>query len=455
MVLQLKLRQAEIAALQLQLKASQRGSLDLAAVAEEEAAIRQENKEMRQQLENLAHHPHVRNLSTRFAVLNAELTVKKVDYDYVHDARCSIQSYNRELRRQALQFAREKEVLAVKLQDIVTRQTAAAAGCSSPSRRRSTLLTQQRVALEAAEMQQWREQQEFESKQASAAARISQLEAALAEASDKADKGRNKEVELMAVIADLKEALAQRDEHILAASTLPAPCVTALITPSKAHVNSSPAVLCLSPQITGTSNLPSRVMSPSASRPPPSPSLTSSRSEAALAAAEAQIAQVSRTRSPLLSSSAHAGADAASSAKEAAGDGDSARPGGCCRVHARHCSIDFYPNPSHLTIIHARSWRRHTNLCQRQKRRLRLPRRWFAHCNCNFRCRAGAACPCFFALTPIVQECEMQRDTAEAAASEAAAAAQHQKQEAQARLMQVWHSRKLSFIAAHVRCSFQ
>ena len=48
----------------------------------------------------------------RFALLNAELTVKKVDYDYVHDARCSIQSYNRELRRQALQFAREKEVLA-------------------------------------------------------------------------------------------------------------------------------------------------------------------------------------------------------------------------------------------------------------------------------------------------------------------------------------------------------
>jgi hypothetical protein len=31
----------------------------------------------------------------RFALLNAELTVKKVDYDYVHDARCSIQSYNR------------------------------------------------------------------------------------------------------------------------------------------------------------------------------------------------------------------------------------------------------------------------------------------------------------------------------------------------------------------------
>ena len=30
-----------------------------------------------------------------FALLNAELTVKKVDYDYVHDARCSIQSYNR------------------------------------------------------------------------------------------------------------------------------------------------------------------------------------------------------------------------------------------------------------------------------------------------------------------------------------------------------------------------
>jgi hypothetical protein len=34
----------------------------------------------------------------------------------------------------------------------------------------------------------------------------------------------------------------------------------------------------------------------------------------------------------------------------------------------------------------------------------------------------------------------MQRDTAEAAASEAAAAAQHQKQEAQARLMQVRHA---------------
>jgi hypothetical protein len=339
MVLQLKLRHAEIAALQLQLKASQRGGLDLAAVAEEEVAIRQENKEMRQQLDNLAHHPHVRNLSTRFAVLNAELTVKKVDYDYVHDARCSIQSYNRELRRQALQFAREKEVLAVKLQDVVTRQTAAAAGCSSPSRRRSTLLTQQRVALEAAEVQQWREQQEFESKHASAAARISQLEVALAEASDKADKSRNKEVELMAVIADLKEALAQRDEHILAASTLPAPCVAALLTPSKAHVNSSPAVLCLSPQSTGTSSLPSRVMSPSASRPPPSPSLTSSRSEAALAAAEAQIAQVSRMWPQLLAASAHAGADAASYAEEAAGDGDSARTGCYCLDDAHRCNI--------------------------------------------------------------------------------------------------------------------
>lgn len=95
MVLQLKLRQAEIAALQQQLRASQSGGLDLAAVSAEEAAVRQENKEMRQQLDNLAHHPHVRNLSTRFALLNAELTVKKVDYDYVHDARCSIQSYNR------------------------------------------------------------------------------------------------------------------------------------------------------------------------------------------------------------------------------------------------------------------------------------------------------------------------------------------------------------------------
>lgn len=378
MVLQLKLRQAEIAALQLQLKASQKGGLDLSAVAEEEVAIRQENKEMRQQLDNLAHHPHVRNLSTRFAVLNAELTVKKVDYDYVHDARCSIQSYNRELRRQALQFAREKEVLAAKLQDVVTRQAAAAAGCSSPSRRRSTLLTQQRVALEAAEMQQWREQQEFESKQASAAARISELEAALAEASDKADKGRNKEVELMAVIADLKEALAQRDEQILAAATLPEPCVAPLLTPSKAHVNSSPAVLCLSPQITGTSNLPSRVMSPAASRPPPSPSLASSRSEAALAAAEAQIAQVSRLGPQLLAASAYTCADAASYSKEAAGDGDSTRPGGYCRDDAHQCNIKFI---AHLTINHACSWLRRKSPLLRRRGRLRLPRRWFAHCN--------------------------------------------------------------------------
>jgi hypothetical protein len=288
MVLQLKLRQAEIAALQLQLKASQKGGLDLAAVAEEEAAVRQENKEMRQQLDNLAHHPHVRNLSMRFALLNAELTVKKVDYDYVHDARCSIQSYNRELRRQALQFAREKEVLASKLQDVVTRQTAAAAASSSsPSRRRSTLLTQQRVALEASEMQQWREQQEFESKLASAAAHIAELQSALEEAKDKADKGREKEVELMALVADLKEKMAQQEELKLAAAS---PAAAALHTPSKTPSTAAAAALCLSPPRTGpSSSLPSRVMSPF----PPSPSLTSSRSEAALAAAEAQVAQVS------------------------------------------------------------------------------------------------------------------------------------------------------------------
>ncbi len=50
-------------------------------------------------------------------------------------------------------------MLAAKLQDLVTRQAATAAAPCSPNRRRSTLLTQQRVALEAAEMQQWREQQ--------------------------------------------------------------------------------------------------------------------------------------------------------------------------------------------------------------------------------------------------------------------------------------------------------
>ncbi len=308
MVLQLKLRQSEIAALQLQLKASQKGGLDLAAVADEEAAVRQENKEMRQQLDNLAHHPHVRNLSMRFALLNAELTVKKVDYDYVHDARCSIQSYNRELRRQALQFAREKEVLATKLQDVVTRQAATAAaaagGSSSPNRRRSTLLTQQRVALEACEMQQWREQQEFESKQASAAARIAELEGALAEAKDRADKSKDKEVDLMAIVADLKERVAERDERILAAGS-PPPSAAALQTPSKTKIpfnSNTAAVLCLSPQIVGSlsSSAPLRVMSPSVTRPPPSPSHSTSRSDAALAAAEAQVVQVSCIRLRLL-----------------------------------------------------------------------------------------------------------------------------------------------------------
>jgi hypothetical protein len=300
MVLQLKLRQAEIAALQLQLKASQKGGLDLAAVADEEAAVRQENKEMRQQLDNLAHHPHVRNLSMRFALLNAELTVKKVDYDYVHDARCSIQSYNRELRRQALQFAREKEVLAAKLQDVVTRQTAAAAaGSNSPSRRRSTLLTQQRVALEAAEMQQWREQQEFESKLASATAHIAELQGALAEAKESADMSRQKEVELMALVADLKDRVAQQEERILAAASPAAPAAAALHTPSKTTskaplTGTAAAALCLSPtRIAPSPSLLSRVMSPC----PPSPSLASSRSDAALAAAEAQVAQVSRPSS--------------------------------------------------------------------------------------------------------------------------------------------------------------
>jgi hypothetical protein len=193
----------------------------------------------------------------------------------------------RELRRQALQFAREKEVLAAKLQDMVTRQ-AASASSNSPNRRRSTLLTQQRVALEAAEMQQWREQQEFESKHTADAARIAELEAALAVAKDKAEQGKEKEVQLMKQIAELKESVAQRDEQLLALAecAVEAPVVHSL-TPSKALFNTSAtAALCLSP----CSSLTSRVMSPSATRPPPSP--CTSRSDAALAAAEAQIAQV-------------------------------------------------------------------------------------------------------------------------------------------------------------------
>jgi hypothetical protein len=190
----------------------------------------------------------------------------------------------RELRRQALQFAREKEVLAAKLQDMCTRQ-AATGSSNSPNRRRSTLLTQQRVALEAAEMQQWREQQEFESKHASDAARIAELEGALAVAKEKAEQGKEKEVQLMQQIAELKESVAQRDE-LLATSTVEVP-VAQSPRPPKAPFNSSAtSSLCLSP----CSSLPSRVMSPSATRPPPSP--CTSRSDAALAAADAQIAQV-------------------------------------------------------------------------------------------------------------------------------------------------------------------
>jgi hypothetical protein len=193
----------------------------------------------------------------------------------------------RELRRQALQFAREKEVLAAKLQDMVTRQ-AASASSNSPNRRRSTLLTQQRVALEAVEMQQWREQQEFESKHTADAARIAELEAALAVAKEKAEQGKEKEVQLMKQIAELKDSVAQRDEQLLALAECAAEApVAQSLTPSKALFNTSAtAALCLSP----CSSLTSRVMSPSATRPPPSP--CTSRSDAALAAAEAQIAQV-------------------------------------------------------------------------------------------------------------------------------------------------------------------
>jgi hypothetical protein len=203
--------------------------------------------------------------------------------------------HRRELRRQALQFAREKEVLAAKLQDLVSRQSASAAAAGSPNRRRSTLLTQQRVALEATEMQQWREQQDFESKHALDAARIAQLEEALCEAKAKADKGREREVELMGQIAELKEKVAERDERLLAAASAPPPLsLPAAVTPSRAPVASaSAAALCLSPQHTSTSStLASRVLSPSVARHPSSPAPCASRSEAALASAEAQVVQL-------------------------------------------------------------------------------------------------------------------------------------------------------------------
>jgi multidrug efflux pump subunit AcrA (membrane-fusion protein) len=148
-------------------------------------------------------------------------------------------------------------------------------------------------------MQQWRELQDFESKLASAAARIAELEAEVSDAHEKADKCKEREAELLGQVAGLKERVVQLDEQLAASS---AAASSAL--PSTPHVpvsalTASAAALCLSPQHNGCGSSTSfRIMSPVCTRPPRSP--CSARSDAALAAAEAQVAQVRYPASDVL-----------------------------------------------------------------------------------------------------------------------------------------------------------